>query len=116
MYEARVDTPLSRARFLTRMLRHSAMAALLVMASLGIGMAGYVAFEHLTWLDAFLNAAMLLGGMGPVHNPATSGGKLFAGFYALYCGLVVIVATGALLVPVLHRAMHLFHWRRDHAK
>jgi hypothetical protein len=116
MYESRAEPPLPLARFGVRMLAHSGGVAALVAGSLAIGMAGYVAFEHLTWLDAFLNAAMLLGGMGPVHNPATSGGKLFAGFYALYCGLVVIVATGALLVPVLHRAMHLFHWRRDHAK
>ena len=116
MYESRADRPLSRMHFLLRMLRHAAGIGALVAASLGIGMAGYVLFERLSWLDAFLNAAMLLGGMGPVHNPATSGGKLFAGLYALYCGLVVIVATGALLVPVLHRALHLFHWRRDHAR
>jgi len=116
MYESRAEPPLPLVRFGLRMLAHGGGVAALVAGSLAIGMAGYVAFEHLTWLDAFLNAAMLLGGMGPVHNPATSGGKLFGGFYALYCGLVVIVATGALLVPVLHRAMHLFHWRRDHAK
>ena len=67
-------------------------------------------------VDLEADDSMILGGMGPVHNPATSAGKLFAGLYALYCGLVVIVATGAFLVPVLHRAMHLFHWRRDHAK
>ena len=116
MYEARVDTPLSRARFLTRMLRHSAMAGLLVMASLGIGMAGYAYFEQLGWLDAFLNSAMLLGGMGPVNNPQTGGGKLFAGLYALYSGLVFLVTVGVVLAPLLHRALHLFHWRKDLAK
>ena len=116
MYETRGEPILPRALFLVRMLRHSAGALALIAVSLAIGMAGYVLFERLSWLDAFLNAAMLLGGMGPIHNPATRGGKLFAGFYALYCGLVVIVATGALLAPVLHRALHLFHWRRDHAK
>ena len=116
MYESRAETPLPFARFVLRMLGHGAGVALLVAVSLAIGMAGYVAFEHLSWLDAFLNAAMLLGGMGPVQNPETSAGKLFAGLYALYCGLVVIVATGAFLVPVLHRAIHLFHWRRDHPK
>jgi len=116
MYETRAEPILPQALFIARLLRHSSGAMLLIVVSLAIGMAGYMAFEHLSAIDAFLNAAMLLGGMGPVHNPATSGGKLFAGFYALYCGLVVIVTTGALLVPVLHRAMHLFHWRRDHAK
>jgi len=98
------------------MLAHGGAVAALAAVSLAIGMAGYVGFEHLSWLDAFVNAAMLLGGMGPVDSPATSAGKLFAGLYALYCGLVVIVATGAFLVPVLHRAIHLFHWRRDHPK
>jgi len=116
MYESRAEAPLPFARFALRMLAHGGGVGAIVALSLAIGMAGYVLFEHLSWLDAFLNAAMLLGGMGPVHNPATSAGKLFAGLYALYCGLVVIVATGAFLVPVLHRAIHLFHWRTDHAK
>lgn len=116
MYESRADPPLPLGRFALRLLGHAGGVGTLVAVSLAIGMAGYHAFEHLSWLDSFLNAAMLLGGMGPVHNPETSAGKLFAGLYALYCGLVVIVATGAFLVPVLHRAIHLFHWRRDHAK
>ena len=116
MYESRAEAPLPLGRFVLRMLAHGGGVGVLVAVSLAIGMAGYHAFERLSWLDAFLNAAMLLGGMGPVDNPATSAGKLFAGLYALYCGLVVIVATGTFLVPVLHRAIHLFHWRRDHAK
>ena len=116
MYESRAEAPLSRTRFLLRMLGHGAGVGALIVASLAIGMAGYVLFERLSWLDAFLNAAMLLGGMGPIHNPETAAGKLFAGLYALYCGLVVIVATGALLAPVMHRALHLFHWKRDHAR
>jgi hypothetical protein len=116
MYESRADRPLPFPRFVLRLLSHGAGVGLLVALSLAIGMAGYMLFENLSWLDAFLNASMLLGGMGPVHNPATPAGKLFAGCYALYCGLVVIVATGALLAPVLHRALHLFHWTRDHAK
>ena len=114
MYESRAEPPLSPTRFLLRLLGHGAGVGVLIAASLAIGMAGYVLFERLSWLDAFLNAAMLLGGMGPIHNPETAGGKLFAGLYALYCGLVVIVSMGVLLTPVLHRAMHLFHWRRDH--
>ena len=84
--------------------------------SLGIGMVGYAYFEHLDWLDAFLNSAMLLGGMGPVNNPETAGGKLFAGLYALYSGLVFLVTVGVVLAPVLHRLMHVFHWNKDLAK
>lgn len=72
-------------------------------------MIGYHALEGLSWLDAFLNAAMLLGGMGPVAVPVTTGGKLFAGLYALYCGLVVIIAAGIILAPVAHRILHRFH-------
>jgi hypothetical protein len=116
VYESRADRPLPLARFVLRMLAHGGAVAALAAVSLAIGMAGYVGFEHLSWLDAFLNAAMLLGGMGPIHDPESAGGKLFAGLYALYCGLVVIVSMGVLLTPVLHRAMHLFHWRHDHPK
>jgi hypothetical protein len=75
-------------------------------------MVGYHALEGLPWIDAFLNASMLLGGMGPV-NPLTSyGGKLFAGLFALYCGLVVILVAGLLLTPVAHRLLHKFHAER----
>jgi hypothetical protein len=116
VYESRADRPLPLARFVLRMLAHGGAVAALAAVSLAIGMAGYVGFEHLSWLDALLNAAMLLGGMGPIHDPESAGGKLFAGLYALYCGLVVIVSMGVLLTPVLHRAMHLFHWRHDHPK
>lgn len=72
-------------------------------------MLGYHFLEHLRWIDAFLNASMLLGGMGPVNPPVTDGGKLFAGIYALYCGLVVIMAAGLLLTPIAHRLLHKFH-------
>jgi hypothetical protein len=78
--------------------------------SLMLGMAGYGYFEHLPWRDAFLNAAMLMGGMGPVDAPQTDGGKLFAGLYALYAGLVFLVAAGLVFAPVVHRVMHKFHW------
>jgi hypothetical protein len=88
---------------------HFSVALLVIAGSLAMGMIGYGYFEGLGWLDAFLNAAMLLGGMGPVETPATPGGKLFAGFYALYSGLVFLVAAGITLAPVLHRVMHRFH-------
>ncbi|WP_280151444.1 two pore domain potassium channel family protein [Piscinibacter sp. XHJ-5] len=81
-----------------------------MLASLALGMTGYAHFEHLSWLDAFLNSAMLLGGMGPIDAPRTSGGKLFAGLYALYAGLVFVATAAILFTPVLHRLLHRFHW------
>jgi hypothetical protein len=116
MYESRAEPLLPRARFIARLLRHAALAAAVVAGSLAMGMAGYVYFESLTWLDAFVDASMLLGGMGPVHAPETTGGKLFAGCYALYAGLVFLVTVGVVLAPVLHRALHKFHWTKDRAQ
>lgn len=110
MYETRHQPPLSRRQFLLRMLWHFVFSQLLVVGSLGLGMAGYIYFEHLGWRDAFLNSAMLLGGMGPVETPVTPGGKLFAGLYALYAGLVLLIVAAALFGPLLHRLMHKFHW------
>lgn len=98
------------------MLLHAAAAGALLLVSLAIGMAGYAYFERLAWRDAFLNAAMLLGGMGPVDPPRTDGGKLFAGVYALYAGLAFMVTAGLVFTPVVHRVMHTFHWDRDAAK
>ena len=116
MYETRIEPIATRGRFLARMGRHAALAAAVVLGSLFMGMAGYVYFEHLTWLDAFVDASMLLGGMGPVHIPQTAGGKLFAGLYALYSGLVFLVTVGVVLAPVLHRALHKFHWAKERVK
>lgn len=113
MYEDRCSPPIPIRVFLRRVLRHFAVASLLLAFSLGAGMLGYGYFEHLGWCDAFLNASMLLGGMGPVETPATRGGKIFAGFYALYSGLVFLVAVGLVLAPWLHRLMHKFHWDED---
>jgi hypothetical protein len=110
MYETRHQAPLSRAHFQRRLLGHFSVAALLVVVSLGAGMVGYHGFEQLAWMDAFVNAAMLLGGMGPVNMPVTAAGKLFAGLFALYSGMMFLVAFGLVLAPVLHRLMHRFHW------
>jgi hypothetical protein len=95
------------------MLLHFVGATSLLLGSLLIGMAGYAHYERLSWLDAFLNSAMLLGGMGPVELPQTAGGKLFAGVYAMYSGLVFLVAAGIVLAPVVHRILHKFHWDAD---
>jgi len=113
MYESRLQPIATRRLFVARMLRHAAFAAALVAGSLFMGMSGYVYFEHLSWTDAFVDASMLLGGMGPVHNPETTGGKLFAGCYALYAGLVFLITMGVMLAPILHRALHKFHWTKE---
>jgi len=99
--------------FLRRSAQHFGLASLLIGMSLGGGMAGYMYFERLGWCDAFLNAAMLLGGMGPVEAPVTVGGKLFAGSYALYAGLVFIIAVGIIGAPFVHRLVHKFHWQDE---
>jgi hypothetical protein len=109
-YERRGERPLTRKAFARRLLGHVAAGGLIVLGSLAIGMLGYARLERLSWLDAFLNAAMLLGGMGPVDPPRTDGGKLFAGLYALYSGLVFLVLAGIVLAPVVHRILHRFHW------
>lgn len=110
MYESKHQPPLPRAHFVRRIGLHLALASGVLTASLGIGMLGYHGFEQLPWLDAFLNAAMLLGGMGPVNAPITPAGKLFAGCYALYAGLVFIVTAALLFTPIVHRLLHRFHW------
>jgi hypothetical protein len=113
MYESRKQSPLPRELFVRRVVLHFAIAAGAMLGSLALGMAGYMYFENLAWRDAFLNAAMLLGGMGPVDAPKTDGGKVFAGLYALYSGLLILVTAGVMLAPVLHRILHKFHWAED---
>jgi hypothetical protein len=110
MYETRSHAPLPLKAFARRLGQHALVAGGLMVVSLGAGMAGYACFEHLGWRDAFLNSAMLLGGMGPVDPPKTDGGKLFAGIYALYAGLVFIAVSAVMLAPVMHRLLHLFHY------
>jgi hypothetical protein len=83
--------------------------AAIILGSLTVGVLGYHLLEGLPWLDALLNASMILGGMGPVDALRTDGGKLFASIYALYSGLVVLVAAGILLAPIAHRVMHRMH-------
>ena len=113
MYESKTHPPIPRELFLKRVLLHVAGAAVLLFGSLMCGMVGYEYYEGLPWRDAFLNSAMLLGGMGPVDAPRTDGGKLFAGLYALYAGLVFLVVVALIFAPIVHRIMHRFHWQED---
>ena len=114
MYEVRHAPLATRAQFRRRVALHLGFAVVAIAGSLAIGIVGYRYFEGMPWIDAYLNAAMLLGGMGPVGPELrTDAGKLFAGLYALYAGMVVLVVAGILLVPVLHRVMHRFHLEED---
>jgi hypothetical protein len=109
MFEHKSQPLLPPRAYAHRLLRSAVAGLMFVVPSLAIGMLGYHFLEALGWTDAFLDAAMLLGGMGPVHQPATEAGKIFAGLYAIYCGLVVILIAGVMMAPIVHRAMHRFH-------
>ena len=113
MYESKNQSILSTGAFSVRLVKHTIGAIALLGGSLGIGMLGYRWFEQMPWLDGFLNAAMLLGGMGPVNPPQTEGGKLFAGLYALYAGLVFVAAVALVAAPMLHRFLHRFNLDED---
>lgn len=108
-FESKGDPLAPMSVYLWRILKSILLASVLVGVSLGIGILGYAHLEKLSWLDAFLNAAMILGGMGPVATLQTDAGKLFAGCYALYSGLVVVLATGIVLAPIAHRVLHRFN-------
>ena len=108
-FEHRAQPVIPPHQFIIRLAHSGIIALAVIVVSLFIGMAGYHILEGLSWIDAFLNASMLLGGMGPVNTPVTFGGKLFAGLYALYCGLAVILVAGIILAPVAHRILHRFH-------
>jgi len=109
MYERHHEPLISREVFLRRIARSGGLASSAVFAALFLGVSGYHWIEGLPWVDAILNAAMILGGMGPVAELHTTAGKLFAAGYALFSGLMFIVVAGLLLAPVIHRFLHKFH-------
>jgi hypothetical protein len=82
---------------------------ILIAISLALGIAGYMGLEDLDFVDAFLNAAMILSGMGPLHSPATTVGKIFAGVYAIYCGFAVLAIAAVMFAPLVHRMFHRMH-------
>jgi hypothetical protein len=100
---------LSRKTFALRLVRSAGIALGILAASLGVGMLGYHGFERLSWLDSFLNASMILAGMGPAAELHTPSGKLFAGFYAIFSGIIFLSMTAVLLSPVAHRFLHRMH-------
>ena len=82
--------------------------------SVAVGTTGYHWIGRVAWIDSFLNACMLLGGMGPIGDLTTNAGKIFASLFALYSGLVFLAATVMIFTPVIHRVIHRFHWDADH--
>src|SRR4051812_38178765 len=109
MFEHRSSKLAPPAVFVRRLALSMLVAGVVIVLSLAAGMLGYHELESLNWLDAFDNAAMILSGMGPLATLQTTGGKLFAGLYAIYSGFLVIAVAGIILAPVAHRVLHKFH-------
>src|SRR5260370_27358552 len=109
-YENRSQPPISQRQFIRRLTVHGWYSLQLIGVSLVIGMVGYHWLAHESWVDAFLDTSMLLGGMGPVGALPNTAAKIFAGFFALYAGLVFLAVSILLLTPVFHRVLHKFHW------
>ncbi len=109
MFENRHTRPITRQLFINRLARNIALASVLVLASLLLGMAGYHYIEGLSWVDSYANASMILSGMGPLASMQTTAGKIFAGTYALYSGIALISFASIILAPILHRFLHKFH-------
>ena len=109
MFEHHTRHLLPRREYYRRVVHHATLGIMVIAVSLGIGMIGYHTFEKLPWIDAFVNAAMILSGMGPVATLQTDGGKFFAGCYALFSGIALITILGIIFAPVIHRFLHKFH-------
>lgn len=109
MFEKKHQPLLSKKAFFWRLLRGIALGISLVVFGLGVGILGYHYSEKMSWVDAFVNAAMILSGMGPVTTLTTSAGKVFAGLYALFSGLAFIIIVGVIFSPIIHRWFHKFH-------
>jgi hypothetical protein len=108
-FERRGQQVVSRRKFMARMTIAIALWVFLTTAGLAIGIAGYAYFEAMSFVDAFVNASMILSGMGPMGELKTTAGKIFAGAYAIFSGLIIIIATGFVLAPIFHRVLHRFH-------
>ena len=110
MFENKMQAPLTRRQFHRRVANQVVVAFALIAIALSIGVVGYHVFGGLPWIDALLDASMILGGMGPVHELKSDGAKVFASFYALFSGLAFIGVAGFIIAPFLHRMFHRFHY------
>jgi hypothetical protein len=108
-FESRTQTVIPRHAFLNRMARAIGLWSLLTLGGLALGMAGYTITEGMGLADAFVSAAMILSGMGPVSELHTTAGKIFAGSYAILSGLIIVIGAGFVLAPIAHRVLHRFH-------
>ena len=113
MYERRHQHLLPRREFYGRLVRSTALGFGLIIISLFVGILGYHYIGELSWIDAYLDAAMILSGMGPLSQLHTDAAKLFAGCYAIYCGIALIGTTAIIFAPAVHRALHKFHIEDD---
>ena len=113
MYEHHKQPLASRKVFAQRLRCNGLIGLLLLASSLGIGILGYHFLESLSWIDSLLNASMILGGMGPVDPMKTNAGKIFASFYAIYSGVILLASVGILIAPIFHRFLHRFHLAED---
>jgi hypothetical protein len=116
MYERHGQPLLDRRGFARRLMRHGLLAAAVLLVAWGVGILGYRMLVGLSWVDAILNAAMILGGMGPVDPVLSTAGKLFAAFYALFSGVIFLAAAGVIGAPLLHRLLHHFHLELEEGK
>ena len=102
--------------YLRRQLRSLAIGAVMVLVALLAGMVGYHRLVALSWIDSFLNASMILAGMGPMAAPVTDAGKIFAGVYALFSGITVLAIAGVIAAPLVHRFLHRMHADADDSR
>jgi len=113
MFEPHSKPLLPAKAYLRRQIIHFVASTALIAGSLLLGILGYHLLEGLAWVDSLVNAAMILGGMGPVNELRTTSGKIFAAFYALYSGIVFLVAVAILFAPLFHRFLHRFHLEQE---
>lgn len=106
------DLPIST--FIKRLSRNIIIGSIIIVFSLGIGMIGYNQFENMSWIDAYVNASMILSGMGPLSPLNTASGKIFAGTYALFSGVVFLVVIAIIFAPIIHWFFHKFHLKEEH--
>lgn len=116
MYDSTHRPVVSHFAFFSKLARSILLGSFITLFSLALGMWGYHHFENMSWIDAYANAAMILSGMGPLSNPQTNEGKLFAGTYALFSGVIFLLISGVILAPLVHRFFHKFHVEEDKLK